>query len=303
MPPVIIIPLLVFFEHSSLRRWTQIMYDEISSHVYNMISERSWVSPCGPRSLYPCSLVQSLAISGFCGFKHACIINGSFTNSSEWRSEGERLLVEVRHTLQSLVVVLSLESPPNFINYGSGRHFSGGFCGLLVWNIMCFSFVLSRWTDEHRQTGDVNATERNPERLQSCGVFSCTSLPMSFLDPKAIPQTDRSELQGFFDRWTLERCGLSIIRMATWEDVSALDWMLSFFYPWMYLLKTICYKGWNGMQRLFKKSAGCDLNKTFPDIMFFEIRKRCTYSKLQFICQRIANKQTVWGTNRIARLT
>ncbi len=52
---------------------------------------------------------HSLAISGFCGFKHACIINGSFTNSSEWRREGEheRLLVEDRHALKSFVVVQS----------------------------------------------------------------------------------------------------------------------------------------------------------------------------------------------------
>ncbi|KAL1264595.1 hypothetical protein QQF64_004950 [Cirrhinus molitorella] len=114
MPPVIIIPSCSpFSSFSTTPPWrpavAQIMYDEISSHVYNMISERSRVSPCAPRSLYPCSLVQSLAISGFCGFKHACIINGSFTNSSEWRREGERerLLVEDRHTLKSLVVVQS----------------------------------------------------------------------------------------------------------------------------------------------------------------------------------------------------
>lgn len=186
MPPVIIIPSCSPFSSFSttpLRRSAaaQIMYDEISSHVYNMISERSRVSSCAPRSLYPCSLVQSLTISGFCGFKHACIINGSFTNSSEWREGGVRETVGWRppHSQKfgggteravASRQSWSLESPPNFINYGSGRHFSAGFCGLLVWNIMCFSLVLSRWTDEHRQTGDINATERNPERPKYSNV-------------------------------------------------------------------------------------------------------------------------------------
>lgn len=82
MPPFLPVSALLLSTHS--------IVDGISSHIYNMISEQNRVLvPSLSLSLsLKCSLLHSLSISGFCGFKQACIINASFTNSSERSSEG-----------------------------------------------------------------------------------------------------------------------------------------------------------------------------------------------------------------------
>lgn len=78
--------MLPFLPVSALLLSTHSIVDGISSHIYNMISEQNRVLL--PSLSLGCSLLHSLSISGFCGFKQACIINASFTNSSERSSEG-----------------------------------------------------------------------------------------------------------------------------------------------------------------------------------------------------------------------
>lgn len=78
--------MLPFLPVSALLLSTHSIVDGISSHIYNMISEQNRVLL--PSLSLGCSLLHLLSISGFCGFKQACIINASFTNSSERSSEG-----------------------------------------------------------------------------------------------------------------------------------------------------------------------------------------------------------------------